>query len=249
MQLTSKKLKQLIKEQLLKEASREDLEFLRDLRYGSSTSITFADFLKIEAIYKAAQQSNDAITMQYIDETPALSDLVGSERKSRFEAGLRILENLLDIKYPTSEGEYSLGVAAQIDFDRWDEESEGEPFERDSDDLFLQVAKQIKDDAHFKQAAELLIGLRIINRDIKNPSSDSKRSFNYLTGPIISVGLASEDSAGYRPRFAIKTKKIDAEVNGQRERLAYAKTYFVGHQEDLDFGENKSYKIFKSQAL
>ena len=72
MKITTNLLKQLIREQLLKETSREDLEFLRELRYGNPISISFADFLKIEAIYKAAQQSNDAITMQYIGRSPRL---------------------------------------------------------------------------------------------------------------------------------------------------------------------------------
>ena len=239
MKITTNLLKQLIREQLLKEASREDLEFLRELRHGNPESISFADFLKLEAIYKTAQQDNDVIAMQYIDETPALSDLVGSERKSRFAGGLRILENLLDIKYPTSEGEYSLGVAAQIDFDRWDEESEGEPFERDNADLFLQVAEQIKDDHYFKQAAELLIGLLVIVK--KNRS---------ISGPIKSIDIAEGDWRGHRPAFVIKTSEVISPESAWAGRGQFsAKTYFVGHPDDLDYDENKSYKIFKSQAL
>ena len=66
MKVTASLLKQLIRQELLKEASREDLEFLRDIRY--SKKLTPADHASVRALYQQAQQANDVITMQYIED-------------------------------------------------------------------------------------------------------------------------------------------------------------------------------------
>ena len=64
MKVTANLLKQLIRQELLKEASREDLEFLRDIKYSD---VSLEAYKKIIGMYQSAQQNNDTVTLQYID--------------------------------------------------------------------------------------------------------------------------------------------------------------------------------------
>ena len=271
MKLTTQLLKQLIREVAQGDPDNldnlNDLEFLRVVAHEDPLeSINNNNtFSRVNSIYKTG---ND-VAKDYIEGNETLNQMVGNptpKTKERFKGGLNILKALLETKYSTSEGDYPLDAAARYDFDVWDAEHPGEPFERVHDDLFLQVARQIKDppfgkddektkyDHYFKQAAELLIGLRIVYTDPKNSRGlplDPKKSFSYVSGPIESIGFAEDDENGYKPAFVIKTKKIEEEVDGKRKTLIYSKKYYFGHPRDLDdIGRDavKSYKILISQA-
>ena len=66
MKLTKTYLKKLIRQELLKETNRADLEFLRDLKY--SGGLNAKNYSRIASIYQQAQQADDAVTMQYIED-------------------------------------------------------------------------------------------------------------------------------------------------------------------------------------
>ena len=65
MNITKTYLKKLIREELLKETNRADLEFLRDMKYSD---VSLEDYMKIINMHKSAQQNNDTIILQYIDD-------------------------------------------------------------------------------------------------------------------------------------------------------------------------------------
>lgn len=177
MKITTNLLKQLIRQELLKEASREDLEFLRDVRY--SKKLTPADQASVRALYQQAQQADDVITMQYIEDM----DINLEEPHPSEETIRRDLSHIKGSKSDTF-------VQAIVDISTLmykvsNSADPGMAFDDSGDDLdrrdrdyaaWNDQLRQVEYDPVYRKAVKDLIGLNITTEDGREM-------------PIINVGM------------------------------------------------------------